>query len=134
MVFNIKLNSDGTLNKYKVRLVVNGYAQQYRIYFHETFAPVSRFDIIRLLLAVAAHHSWQVFQLDVKSAFLNGYLEEKIYVEQPEVFREVGDQVYLFRKFLYGLKQAPRAWYARILSYLLNLGFKGKLQCRSLVN
>jgi len=80
-VFKIKLNSDGTLNKYKARLVVKGYAQQHGIDFHETFAPVARFDTIRLLLAVAAHQGWQVFQLDVKSSFLNGYLEEKIYVE-----------------------------------------------------
>ena len=86
MVFNIKLNSDGTLNKYKVRLVVNGYAQQYRIYFHETFALVARFDTIKFLLAVAAYHGWQAFQLDVKFAFLNGYLEEKIYVEQLQGF------------------------------------------------
>jgi len=86
-VFKIKLNSDGTLNKYKARLVVKGYAQQHGIDFHETFAPVARFDTIRLLLVVAAHQGWQVFQLDVKSAFLNGCLEKKIYVEKPEGFR-----------------------------------------------
>ncbi|XP_015086991.1 transcription factor SRM1-like [Solanum pennellii] len=76
--FKIKMNLNGTLNKYKTRLVVKVYAQQYGIYFHETFALVARFDTIRFLLAVAAHHKWQVFQLDVKFAFLNGSKKKSI--------------------------------------------------------
>jgi hypothetical protein len=78
-----------------------------------------------MLLAVAAQKGWKVYQLDVKSAFLNGFLQEEIYVEQPEGFMKKGDEdkVYLLKKALYGLKQAPRAWYSRIDNHLLTLGF-----------
>jgi hypothetical protein len=73
-IFRTKLNADSTINKYKARLVVKGYAQIYGVDYSETFAPVARMDTIRFLLAVAAHRNWKVFQLDVKSAFLNGIL------------------------------------------------------------
>ena len=78
-----------------------------------------------MLLAIAAQKGWKVFQLDVKSAFLNGVLQEEIYVEQPDGFVIQGeeDKVYLLQKALYRLKQAPRAWYSRIDDHLLNLGF-----------
>jgi len=124
-VFRTKLNADGTINKHKARLVVKGYAQVFGVDFSETFAPVARLDTIRLLLAIAAQKGWKVFQLDVKSAFLNGFLEEEIYVDQPEGFIVKGheDKVYLLKKALYGLKQAPRAWYSRIDDHLLKLGF-----------
>jgi hypothetical protein len=93
--------------------------------FSETFAPVARLDTIRKLLALAAQNAWKIYQLDVKSAFLNGYLEEEIYVEQPEGFKVEGreDKIYLLRKALYGRKQALRAWYSRIDEYLQGLGF-----------
>src|ERR1044072_2497163 len=128
-VFRTKLNVDGSINKHKARLVVKGYAQVYGIDFSETFAPVARFDTIRMLLAIAAQEGWEVFQLDVKSAFLNGFLHEEIYVEQPEGFFVEGheDEVYLLKKALYGLKQAPRAWYSRIDQHLLNFGFTKSL-------
>ena len=128
-VFRTKLNADGSINKHKARLVVKGYAQVYGIDFSETFAPVARFDTIRMLLAIAAQEGWEVFQLDVKSAFLNGFLQEEIYVEQPEGFVVEGheDEVYLLKKALYGLKQAPRAWYSRIDQHLLNFGFTKSL-------
>lgn len=124
-VFRTKLNADGSINKHKARLVVKGYAQVFGVDFSETFAPVARLDTIRLVLALAAQKGWKVFQLDVKSAFLNGYLQEEIYVEQPEGFAVKGqeDKVYLLKKALYGLKQAPRAWYSRIDEYLLSVGF-----------
>ena len=80
-VYRTKLNTDGTVNKYKARLVVKGYAQVFGVDFSETFAPVARLDTIRMLLALAAQKRWKIYQLDVKSAFLNGYLQEKIYVE-----------------------------------------------------
>ena len=83
-IFRTKLNANGSINKHKARLVVKGYAQIFGIDFSDTFAPVARLETIRLLLAIASQNGWKVFQLDVKSAFLNGYLEEKIYVEQPE--------------------------------------------------
>ena len=128
-VFRTKLNADGTINKHKARLVVKGYAQVFGVDFSETFALVARLDTIRLVLALAAQKSWKVFQLDVKSAFLNGYLQEEIYVEQPEGFAVTGheDKVYILKKALYGLKQAPRAWYSRIDEYLLSLGFTKSL-------
>ncbi|PKI36228.1 hypothetical protein CRG98_043380, partial [Punica granatum] len=93
-VYRTKLNPDGSVNKLKARLVVKGYAQVWGIDYSETFAPVARLDTIRLLLAIAAQKSWKIFQLDVKSAFLNGVLEEEIYVEQPEGFavKGVGDK------------------------------------------
>jgi hypothetical protein len=110
-IFRTKLNADSSINKFKARLVVKGYAQVYGVDYSDTFAPVARMDTIRLLLVVAAHRNWKVFQLDVKSAFLNGVLQEEIYVEQPAGFVVQGkaDKVYLLKKALYGLKQAPRA-------------------------
>ena len=128
-VFRTKLNADGSINKHKARLVVKGYAQQFGVDFSDTFAPVARFDTIRLILALAAQKNWRVYQLDVKSAFLNGYLEEEIFVEQPQGFAVKGqeDKVYLLHKALYGLKQAPRAWYSRIDDHLLKIGFKKSL-------
>ena len=79
--------------------------------FSETFAPVARMDTIRMLLALATQKGWTLHQMDVKSAFLNGYLEEEIFVEQPEGFSVAGqeNQVYQLKKALYGLKQAPRS-------------------------
>ena len=90
---------------------------------------MARLDTIRLALALAAQKGWKVFQLDVKSAFLNGYLQEEIYVDQPEGFEVKGkeDKVYLLKKALYGLKQAPRAWYSRIDEYFLSIGFTKSL-------
>jgi len=110
-VFKVKLNTHGPINKYKARLVVKGYAQQFGVNFFDTFALVARLDTIRLLLALSAHQNWKVYQLDVKSAFLNDFLEEEIYVEQLEGFVKKGEdnKVLLFKKTLYGLKQAPRA-------------------------
>ncbi|KAG8492199.1 hypothetical protein CXB51_009896 [Gossypium anomalum] len=125
-VYKAKQNADGSLNKLKARLVVKGFSQKYGLDYFETYAPVARLDTIRLIVGLAAHMQWNVYQLDVKSAFLNGILEEEIYVEQPEGFEVPGkeEMVYRLRKALYGLKQAPRAWYARIDSYLLSLKFE----------
>jgi len=82
-VYRTKFNLDGSVNKYKARLVVKGYAQMFEVDFYETFAPVARLDTVRLLLALAAQKGCVIHQLDVKSAFLNGYLKEEIFVEQP---------------------------------------------------
>ncbi|XP_043805248.1 uncharacterized protein LOC122721479 [Manihot esculenta] len=121
----IKLNGDGSINKHKARLIVKGYAQIPSVDFSDTFALVARIETIRLLLAIAAQKGWKVYQLDIKSAFLNGFLEEEIYVEQPDgfVIKEQENDVYLLKKALYGLKQAPRAWCSRIDQHLMQKQF-----------
>lgn len=80
-VYRTKFNADSSINKHKARLVVKGYAQMFGVDFSETFAPIARLDTIRMLLALAAQNGWIIHQMDVKSSFLNGYLEEKIFVE-----------------------------------------------------
>jgi hypothetical protein len=124
-IFKTKLNADGKINKHKARLVMKGYSQEAGIDFTENFAPVSRHETIKLLLALTAQNGWYIFQLDVKSAFLNGVLNEEIYVEQPAGFEKSNstNKVYLLKKTLYGLKQTPRAWYSRLDTHLLSLGF-----------
>ncbi|KAM1470398.1 hypothetical protein ACFX11_041122 [Malus domestica] len=128
-VFKTKLNLDGSVQKNKARLVAKGYVQKPGIDYNETFAPVARLDTIRTLIALAAQRSWKLYQLDVKSAFLNGELQEEVYVDQPEGFVVNGreDKVYKLHKALYGLKQAPRAWYGEIDSYFAKCGFEKSL-------
>lgn len=128
-VYRTKFNANSCINKHKARLVVKGYAQMFGVDFSETFAPVARLDTIRMLLAFTAQNGWTIHQIDVKSAFLNGYLEEEIFVEQPKGFVVQGEEekVYLLKKALYGLKQALRAWYNKIDAHLLDLGFTKNL-------
>ena len=125
-VFKTKLNEDGQVDKYKARLVVKGYAQKEGIDYDEVFAPVARWDTIRIMLAVATQKGWTMYQLDVKSAFLYGELKEVVYVDQPEGFVKKGeeDKVYRLNKALYGLKQTPRAWFSRIESYFRHKGLE----------
>jgi hypothetical protein len=125
-VYRTKLNPDGSIHKHKARLVVKGYSQMAGIDYGDTFAPVARHETIRLIVALSAQYGWKIFHLDVKSAFLNGILEEEIYVEQPAGFIVAGheDSVYRLHKALYGLKQAPRAWYSRIDSHFLQNDFR----------
>ncbi|RDX73148.1 hypothetical protein CR513_47280, partial [Mucuna pruriens] len=115
-VYKTKLNPDGTMQKNKARLVAKGYSQQPRIDYNEKFAVVARLDTIRALIALTTQKGWSIYQLDVKFVFLNGVLEEEIYVDQPQGFINKGNEgkVLRLRKALYGLKQAPRAWYNRI--------------------
>ncbi|WVZ90040.1 hypothetical protein U9M48_036373 [Paspalum notatum var. saurae] len=109
----------------KARLAAQGFCQKERIDYEETFAPVARLEAIRILLAFATSKGFKLQQIDVKSAFLNGFIEEEVYVRQPLGFQSARfpDRVYKLRKALYGLKQAPRAWYARLKSFLLKSGF-----------
>jgi hypothetical protein len=125
MVFAHKRNSAGDITKHKARLVVRGYEKQEGTDFNETFAPVAKFQSIRILLALAAQNNWHIHQMDVDSAFLYADLEEELYMEQPEAFAEPGmeDYVCLLLKALYGLKQASRAWYQRMHTVLLEFGF-----------
>jgi hypothetical protein len=94
--------------------------------YEETFAPVARLEAIRILLAFSVAKGFKMYQMDVKSAFLNGFLEEEVYVKQPSGFEsiEFPHKVYRLRKALYGLKQAPRAWYGRLRGFLLSKGFE----------
>ncbi|CAL8999646.1 unnamed protein product [Prunus brigantina] len=120
------IEKNQTWELHKAGLVAKGYAQKPGIDYNETFAPVARLDTIRTLIALAAKNSWKMYQLDVKSAFMNGVLQEKVYVEQPDGFIVQGeeDKVYKLHKALYGLKQALRAWYGEIDSYPVQCGFK----------
>ncbi|TQE03722.1 hypothetical protein C1H46_010696 [Malus baccata] len=124
-VFKTKLNENGEVDKYKAWLVAKGYSQQYGIDFSEVFAPVARMDTIRMVISLAAQRSWEIYQLDVKSAFLHGAIDEEVFVEQPLGYEQKGSEskVYRLKKALYGLKQAPRAWYNRIEAYFIKEGF-----------
>ena len=124
-IFKNKLNENGDVIENKARLVCKGYAQQEGIDFEETFAPVARLEAIRIFLAFSSFQQIKVYQMDVKSAFLNGDLEEEVYIEQPEGFILGNDEnlVCRLKKALYGLKQAPRAWYYRLDKYLHQQGF-----------
>ncbi|WVZ63268.1 hypothetical protein U9M48_012910 [Paspalum notatum var. saurae] len=120
-VFKNKQGEDGMVVRNKARLVAQGFCEKEGIDYEETFAPVARLEAIRILLAFAASKGFKLQQMDVKSAFLNGFIEEEVYVRQPPGFESARflDRVYKLRKALYGLKQAPRAWYARLKSFLL---------------
>ncbi|KAL0298706.1 UNVERIFIED_CONTAM: Copia protein [Sesamum radiatum] len=126
-IYKTKLNADGSIQKHKARLVAKGYSQLPGIDYTKTFAPVARLDTIRALIAIAANKKWKIYQMDVKSAFLNGYIDEEIYVEQPQGFIAKGseEKVLRLKKALYGLKQAPRAWYSRIDKYFMIEDFGG---------
>lgn len=105
-IFKTKLNERGEIDKFKSRLVAKGYHQKQGVDFYEVFAPVARWDTMRSILALAVEKTWKMYQLDVKSAFLHGQLEEDVYVEQPKGFevRDEADKVYKLKKTLYGLK------------------------------
>ena len=123
-VYRIKYTSTGEIDKYKARLVAKGYSQARGIDFDETFAPVVKFNSIRILLAFAAQYDLEIHQMDVKSAYLNGDLVEEIYMEQPEGFIDPTgkEKVCQLHKSLYGLKQAGRSWYHKIDAYFGELG------------
>ncbi|WCJ34767.1 Retrovirus-related Pol polyprotein from transposon TNT 1-94 [Euphorbia peplus] len=124
-VFKIKKDTSGEIIKHKARIVAKGYVQKHGIDYEEVFAPVTRLETVRLLLALAAKNDWEVHHLDVKSAFLNGELQEEVYVSQPKGYEKEGQEskVYRLLKALYGLRQAPRAWYAQLNKCLQKLGF-----------
>ncbi|GJR95463.1 retrovirus-related pol polyprotein from transposon TNT 1-94 [Tanacetum coccineum] len=120
-----KCDAKNIVVRNKTRLVAKGYKQEEGIDFEESFAPVARLEAVRMFIAYAAHKNITIFQMDVKTAFLNGPLKEEVYVSQPEGFidPEFPDHVYRLKKALYGLKQAPRAWYDKLSSFLIKHGF-----------
>ncbi|GKD03171.1 retrovirus-related pol polyprotein from transposon TNT 1-94, partial [Tanacetum coccineum] len=120
-----KRDEENTVIRNKSRLVAKGYAQKEGIDFEESFAPVARLEAVRLFIAYAAHKSFIVYQMDVKTTFLYGPLKEEVYVNQPDGFVDPyhPDKVYRLKKALYGLKQAPRAWYDELSKFLVSKGF-----------
>ena len=129
-VFRNKLDDKGIVVRNKARLVARGFNQVEGLDYDETYAPVARLESIRMMLAFAAHKGFKLYQMDVKSAFLNGVIKEEVYVEQPPGFEnlECPTHVYKLKKALYGLKQAPRAWYERLSTFLVSKGFhRGKI-------
>ncbi|CAN1328581.1 Retrovirus-related Pol polyprotein from transposon TNT 1-94, partial [Linum perenne] len=123
-VYTAKFNPDGTLERYKARLVAQGFKQEHGIDYDETFAPVAKMQTVRVLLALAAQREWPLYQLDVKNAFLHGLLKEIVYMECPPGFdKPTPDTVCLLHRSLYGLKQAPRAWFETFQALILRSGF-----------
>lgn len=119
-VFKNKMNEEGQVIRNKARLVCEGYSKIEGVDFEETFALVARMEAIKMFLAFAFSRGFKIYQMDVKSTFLNGELKEEVYMEQPEGF-DLTTGKYLvckLKKALYGLKQAPRAWYTRVDHYL----------------
>ncbi|GJZ65330.1 retrovirus-related pol polyprotein from transposon TNT 1-94 [Tanacetum coccineum] len=124
-IYKVKLDELGGILKNKARLVARGYRQEEGIDFEESFAPVARLEAIRIFLAFAAHMNMVVYQMDVKTAFLNGNLREEVYVSQSDGFvdKDNPNHVYKLKKALYGLKQAPRVWYDMLSSFLISQDF-----------
>ena len=124
-VFKVKETVEGFIERYKARLVAKGFLQKYGVDFEETFAPVAKFTSIRIILSLAAHYQLLLHQMDVKTAFLNGILDEEIYMKQPEGFVDSNypDHVCKLKRALYGLKQSPRMWNQTIDDFMLKIGF-----------
>jgi hypothetical protein len=130
-VYTVKLMPEGTIDRYKARLVAKGYTQKYGVDYEETFAPVAKINTIRILMSLAANRGWPLQQLDVKNAFLNGDLEEEVYMAVPpgvNLDPTKGKTVCKLRKALYGLKQSPRAWFGRFSNTMKRFGYR---QCNA---
>ncbi|RVW95017.1 Retrovirus-related Pol polyprotein from transposon TNT 1-94 [Vitis vinifera] len=129
-IFTVKYKVDGNVDRYKARLVAKGFTQSYGIDYQETFAPVAKLNTVRVLLSLAANLDWSLHQLDVKNAFLNGDLEEEVYMDIPAGLETTSNfnKVCRLRKSLYGLKQSPRAWFERFTKVVKGYRF---VQCQS---
>ncbi|RVW99246.1 Retrovirus-related Pol polyprotein from transposon TNT 1-94 [Vitis vinifera] len=127
-IFTVKYKADGNVDRYKARLVAKGFTQSYGIDYQETFAPVAKLNTVRVLLSLAANLDWSLHQLDVKNAFLNGDLEEEVYMDIPAGLEMTSNfnKVCRLQKSLYGLKQSPRAWFERFTKVVKGYGF---VQC-----
>src|SRR5213075_3006944 len=125
-VFRNKQDENGVVIRNKARLVAQGFTQIEGLDFGDTYAPIARLKSIRILIAFATHHKFKLYQMDVKSAFLNGPIQELVYVEQPLSFEDptMPNHIYKLHKALYGLKQAPGAWYECFKDFLMRNGFE----------
>ncbi|GJU11028.1 retrovirus-related pol polyprotein from transposon TNT 1-94 [Tanacetum coccineum] len=121
-----KTDAKNTVIRNKSRLVAKGYSQQEGIDFEESFAPVARLEAVCMFVAYMTHKNFIIYQMDVKTTFLNGSLKEEVFVSQPDGFVNPNfpNHVYRLKKALYGLKQAPRAWYDKLYSFLIEHHFK----------
>jgi hypothetical protein len=133
-VYKIKRKSDGAVDRLKARLVAKGFEQTSGVDYTDTFSPVIKPSTIRVILALAVYFNWMIKQLDISNAFLHGSLFEEVYMEQPKGFVDKNHphSVCKLQKAIYGLKQAPRAWFNRLSSYLLDIGFTASLVDNSL--
>ncbi|KAF7808226.1 sacsin isoform X2 [Senna tora] len=122
-IFNIKYKADGSIERYKARLVARGYTQTYGLDYQETFAPVAKLNTIRVLFSLAVNLDWNLHQLDIKNAFLNGDLEEEVYMDVPPGLKNENKLVCKLKKSLYGLKQSPRAWFERFTKVIKKQGY-----------
>lgn len=123
-VFTIKTKGNGEIDRYKARLVAKGFTQHEGIDYHETFAPVTKLTSIRLIFKLAMIEKMQIRQIDIKTAFLNGKIEEDLFMMQPEGFDDQSGRVCKLLKGIYGLKQASNAWNSEINGFILETGFK----------
>ena len=114
--YKIKHATDGSIEKYKARFVAREFFQKEGIDYEETFAPVARYTSIRTIISLDSMMKWDLHQMDVKTTFLNGLIEEEVYIKKPQGFEveDIVTHVCKLKKDQYGLKQAPRAWYGRI--------------------
>ena len=122
-VFKVKKKPDGSLDRFKSRLVARGYKQRKFEDYNETYSPVIRFESIRILLSIAAHLDLEIWQIDVTCAYLNGTLDEEIYISQPELFSDGSDRVCKLKRSLYGLLQSARQWNKKMTEVMLSLSF-----------
>ena len=124
-IFKCKIGATGNIDRYKARLVAQGYSQRPGVDYEETFSPVVRFESLRMIAALAAQTNLQLHQMDVKTAFLNGELKETVYMKQPEGYEEKAkeDLVCKLKRSIYGLKQSPRCWNHTLDSQLKKMGF-----------
>ena len=125
-VYITKWDTKGDITRYKVRLVAKGFTQTARLDYEETFAPIARLNSLRLLLAMATIFDWDVHHVNIKSAYLNGHLDEELYMDQPRGFEthEGGRKVCRLLKAIYGLKQAGRQWHEHLQCSLTDFGYK----------